>query len=207
MYTISNQKWLPVEYIMQNNVTTLFKSKKTIFTPQDLLLLWQIKNPDYLKTKIYRLIKNKQLIRLKRGVYALDDSYDRYELANKLITPSYVSLRTILAKSGAIFQYDSRVSSVASYNRELNISGQKYIYKKVKNGILFDNRGIVNIENKSYASPERALDDLLYLEKNASVDNLDNINLEKCLTFAKIYKNKSLEKRIQKLKGWNVRQK
>lgn len=186
---------------MKNSVTTLFKSKKTIFTPQDLLLLWQIKNPDYLKTKIYRLVKNGQLIRLKRGVYALDDSCDRYELANKLITPSYVSLRTVLARSGAIFQYDSCISSIASYNRELNVSGQKYIYKKVKNGILFDNSGVINEQNRSYASPERALVDLLYLEKDCYIDNLDNINLEKCLIIAKIYKNKSLEKRIQKLKG------
>lgn len=186
---------------MENSVTTLFKSKKTIFTPRDLFLLWSIKDQDYLKTKIYRLIKNKQLTRLKRGVYALDNGYDRYELANKLVTPSYVSLRTVLAKNGVVFQYDSRISSVAPYNREFNIDGQKYIYKKAKNEILFDNSGIINIENKSYASPERALDDLLYLEKSASVDNLDNIDLGKCLIFAKIYKNKSLEKRIQRLKG------
>src|SRR3989344_4292704 len=185
---------------MENSIATLLKSKKTVFTPKDLLLLWQIENPDYLKTKIYRAVKSKQLIRLRRGIYVLDNSYNRLEMANKLITPSYVSLQTILAQNGVVFQYDSRVWSVASYNREITVDGQKYVYKKIKERALFDNSGVINKENASYASPERALVDLLYLEKDAYFDNLDTIDLNKLLDIAKIYKNISLEKRVIQLK-------
>lgn len=192
---------------MENSITTLLKSKKTVFTPKDLLLLWQINDANYLKTKIYRALTSKQLIRLKRGVYTLDESYNRYELANKLITPSYVSLQTILANNGVVFQYDSRIWNIAPYNREFVVGNQKYIYRKVKDTILFDNSGIINQQNISYASPERALVDLLYLEKDFYFDNLDTIDLEKCQNIAKIYNNKSLEKRIKILKGQYVRQK
>lgn len=182
---------------MENSITTLLKSKKTVFSPKDLLLLWRIQDQNYLKVKIYRAIKNKQLIRLKRGVYALDETYNRYELANKLITPSYVSLQTILVRNGVQFQYDSRIWSIASYNRDFVIGAQKYIYRKVKDSILFDNSGIINEQKMSYASPERALVDLLYLEKDFYFDNLDTIDLKKCQNIAKIYNNKSLEKIIK----------
>lgn len=184
----------------QNSITILLKSKKTIFDLNDLALLWQIKDQDYLKTKVYRLIKNKQLLRLKKGIYALEESYDRYELANKLVKPSYVSLQTILAKKGVIFQYDGAIYSASRVNKKIIIGQQKFIYRKIKDDILLTSRGVKIKTNISFASPERALIDLCYLEKDFYFDNLDKINWQKIFELALIYQNKSLIKRLKFLR-------
>jgi hypothetical protein len=49
-------------------------------------------------------VKNSQLIRLRRGLYAKDNDYNKYELATKICIPSYVSFETVLRNAGAIFQ-------------------------------------------------------------------------------------------------------
>lgn len=184
----------------QNSITILLKSKKTIFDLNDLALLWQINDQDYLKTKVYRLVKNKQLLRLKKGIYALDKNYNRYELANKLVKPSYVSLQTILAKKGVIFQYDGAIYSASKINKEIKIGDQKFIYRKIKDNILLHSKSIDVKTNISSASIERALIDLCYLEKDFYFDNLDKINWQKIFELALIYQNKSLIKRLKFLR-------
>ena len=74
-----------------------FKSsiKNSILTHQDLLLLLQAyKKPN---DKISALIKENILIGLKKGLYAVNESFsnipiDKQELANLIYGPSYISL-------------------------------------------------------------------------------------------------------------------
>lgn len=190
--------------IKYNSIALLLKSQITVFSNRDLALLWQIDNRDYLKAKIYRLIKSGQLIRLQGGLYALDNIYDQIELANKLVVPSYVSTETILSQEGVIFQNDSRIYSISRQNRSITIKNQEYIYRKIKDSALQNNRGIVGNGFSSKASKERALVDLLYLVPDFYFDNLSNIDWEACLYIAQIFQNKSLVKRIIKLKEENA---
>jgi len=39
----------------------------------------------------------------RRGIYAKDKNYDRLELANRIYTPSYISLETVLSREGIVF--------------------------------------------------------------------------------------------------------
>ena len=185
---------------MKNSLVILLESKKTVFTIEDLMLLWNIGDQNYLKVKLYRLIKNNQLIRLRGGIYVLNENYNRLELANKLLSPSYVSFQTILGQRGAVFQFDSRVLSAARYNRIITVGKETFVYRKIKDSILFNNNGIINENNISTADAERALVDTLYLDKNFYFDNLEPINLDKCLALAPLYQNKQLIKRITALK-------
>lgn len=183
-----------------NAITQLLKSKKTVFGTKDLILIWKITDEDYLKTKIYRLIKAKQMIRIKKGFYAVDGNYDELELANKLISPSYISLQTVLTKEGVIFQFDSSIYSIAQASKEIALNDKNFIYKKIKDSVLFNSFGILRKENYSIASRERALLDLLYLEKDFYFDNLRGINWEFCGQISLIYNNKELIKRLKKLR-------
>ena len=74
------------------------------FSRSDLIALYYDKN--YINIYVSRLIKNKTIIKLKRGIYTTtkylecqsnNDSYIEF-LANHLITPSYLSESYILKK-------------------------------------------------------------------------------------------------------------
>lgn len=182
-----------------NSIVILLKTKRTVFSSRDLAMLWKIDDFNYLKIKVYRLVKSGALIRIKKGFFAFDDNYNVWELANKLCSPSYVSLRTVLADNGIIFQYDSAIYSVAKNSRVVMVGKQRFVYQKIKNEILFNPAGLKITNDCTSAILERAILDILYLQKDCYFDNIRPINWELCFELAKIYQNKNLEKRLQKL--------
>ncbi len=186
---------------MANSIETLLKSKQTVFNMTDLAFLWQIRNRDTLKSKIYYLIKKKKLIRIHQGIFVLDNNYNKFELAGKLKNPSYISLETILAKENIIFQYSSNISSVSNLSRHYNIDNIKYTYRKIKDSILLNQTGIIYKNNYAIADKERAFLDMLYLNSDYYFDNLENIDWNKCQEMVKIYQSKKLNNLIQKYAG------
>ena len=181
---------------MKSPLIPLLKSGSTVFSNNDLRLYWRIDGANYLKTKIYRLVKEGLLIRLVNGIYALDTTYNPLELANKLVTPSYVSLRTVLAQAGAVFQYDSAVYSIARTNREFEIDGRRFVYRKIKDSAFLVSEGLLFEKAATIATPERALLDLLYLDKDVSVDNIV-IDQGHCMSLLPLYQNKKLTERVK----------
>lgn len=176
----------------------LIKSKKTVFNVKELSFLWDINNSKYLKTKIHYWTKNKKLICIKPGIYVLDFQYDKYELANKLCVPSYISLETILRQAGCVFQYSTEISSVSYLTRDFCYHDTNYSYRKIKESVLFNRQGVLNNDLYAIASVERAFLDMIYLNKEYYFDNLKNIDWQKCSELVAIYQNKALEKRLQK---------
>ena len=69
-------------------------------------------------------------------------------------------------------------------------------FRKLKKEVLFNPLGIVNQNNCSLATPERAFLDMLYLFPRYYFDNLKKIDWQKCFQIANIYKNKQLVKRL-----------
>ena len=182
----------------QSSIEILLRTKKTVFAIRELAYLWKINNPDTLKSKVYLLIKNKKLIALRKGIYAITNDYDKFELAGKLRSPSYVSLETVLYKAGMVFQYSTAVVSMSNVTNTISCQGIDYIYHKVKDEILF-NKTCLEISGVYYmAIPERAFLDTIYLDKNYYFDNLTSINWERCFSLVGIYKNKALRKRLEK---------
>lgn len=194
-----------VHEIKEKAQISLFKSKNTVFTVKDLAILWNISNYDYLKTKIRYYVKKGYLYRVHRAVYAKDkENIDDLELGNKLRAPSYISFETVLQKEGIIFQYYSEIFLVSYFSRSIKAGNKKFVYRKLKDDILFNEEGLIRNNRYTIATKERAFLDTLYLYKSYHFDNLKNIDWKKVFSLLKNYKSKSLEKRVR---SYYVRQK
>lgn len=181
---------------METPILKIYKSKNTIFTFEELAILLNESNISKLKSKINYYIKSKKLIRIKKGIYARDKNFNKFELAVKLYSPSYISLETALQKYGVISQYYNDIFLISYLRREIKINGLNISYRKIKDTVLVNKKGIIEKESYFIADKERAFLDALYLYKDYYFDNLRNLDWEKCFYLAEIYENKSLINRL-----------
>lgn len=134
--------------------------------------------------------KKGDLIRLSRGIYVFDKHYSRLQLGNKLRTPSYVSLYSVLQDKGVVFQPYTSIFLVAQRSQSIVIDDQKYIYRKIKDKILLNPLGIDVVGGVSVANLERALCDKLYLDHEEYFDNLRSVEWGKMELYnEQIYEN------------------
>jgi hypothetical protein len=119
-------------------------------------------------------------------------------LATSIYIPSYLSFETILREAGIIFQHYDTIFVASKWPKKITIGGHAFIFRKLKNSVLYNSAGIVTKNNYSAATPERAFLDMIYLFPDYYFDNLKLINWEKCDELAKIYNNKQLIKRLNK---------
>jgi hypothetical protein len=185
--------------VKRDYLLELMRAKSTVFTTSEIALLWGESNVQMVRKKLYRYVKTDKLFSLRKGIYTKDKKYDKYELATKILTPAYVSLETVLARAGVIFQFYSQIFITSYLTREITIDGQTYSFKKIKDTILTNRSGIEGKDNYFIATPERALLDVLYLNKDYHFDNLDNIDWQKVNAILPIYGgNKRIERLVKK---------
>ena len=182
---------------MDNTNVALYKSSKTVFTSEDLALLWQETDKNNLKAKISYYAKKGSLLRLTRGIFAKDKSYNPKELATSIYIPSYISFETALREAGMIFQHYETIFIAGPWSKTVKIDGRSFAFRKMKKTVLFNSSGIVNRDNFGIASPERAFLDTIYLFPKYYFDNFKPINWNKCRKLAKIYANSALIKRLE----------
>lgn len=176
----------------------ILRSNKTVFSFKDLVLLWGKINKFTAAARVNYYVKKGELYHIRRGLYSKDKNYDRFELAVKIFTPSYISFETVLGKAGITFQYYNRIFVATYQSREIMCDGQIYSFKTIKNSILASGAGIENKENYSIASFERAFLDVVYLCKDYHFDNLSPLNWEKVREILPIYGgNKRMERKIK----------
>ena len=173
------------------------KNKQTVFTFGDIAMITGKSANSNLVSNINYYIKTGQLIRISKGIYALDENYSIWELANKLRKPSYISFYTVLQKAGIVFQPYSTIFLSCNRSEVIEKNNQKFKYRKLKDEILYNMKGLQEKENVMIATPERALLDKIYLDGDEYFDNLSKIDWE----FAKemnddFYKSKKIEKYI-----------
>jgi hypothetical protein len=137
------------------DIFSVLRSKNTVFTFKDIALLWRNPNTDLVKRQIHYYVKTGRLYPIRRGIYATDPDYNRFELATKIYTPSYVSLETVLQKEGVIFQHYSKIFVVTYLTREIRCDGQTYAFKKSK-GYCFDEHHGNREERKLFNRLKRA---------------------------------------------------
>jgi len=166
---------------------TLLRSPRTIFSTKDVALLWGEEVGVGTRVRLNRYAKSGKLIRLRRGLYAKDKNYDRNELATKIFAPSYVSFETVLGAAGVTFQYYPQIFLASYQKRDVGIEDQKYAYRRVKEDILTSSLGIENRGTYSIASLERALLDVLYVNKHYHFDNLRPVDWEKIHEILPVY--------------------
>lgn len=185
-------------YYMDSLIAKLYQCPKTILSNKDLALIWRENNKEGLHAKTAYYVKQKALIRLTRGVFAKNKNYNPKELATSIYIPSYISFETVLRESGVIFQHYDTIFVAAKWPKTMVIDKNTFTFRKLKDSVLFNSTGIVNKDNYSIATTERAFLDMIYLFPNYYFDNLKSINWDKCNELVKIYNNKEMIKRLAK---------
>lgn len=176
-------------------LNTIYKTPQKIFSLKELSLMFPSIKYVNLKRRLNNLVKRNRILNPSRGFFAKDD-YTITELAGKIYSPSYLSLESVLAKEGIIFQRYDSTFMVSYINREIKINNNNIVYKRLRNEILLNNLGIEKKDNYFIASKERAFTDAVYLYRDYHFDNLSILNWDLVLELSKIYKNKKTTKRI-----------
>ena len=176
---------------------------------------WQ---PGFNRNNLVRWTNQGLLIRLRQGYYTFPEYKGRadypYYFANRIYRPSYISLHTALAFYGMIPESVVQITSVTSLKTAsfTNAFGE-YSYQTVKEILMFgyDLKPMADGRTLSFAKPEKALLDLLYLYPfYDSASELENLRLDESylsedldkdllLKYTLKFKNKALERRVQKL--------
>lgn len=180
----------------KSTIIDILRSDKTVFSFKEILLTSGEHNPALLRGRLYYYVKKGQLHPIRRGLYAKDKNYDKFELATKVFTPSYVSFETVLADAGIIFQKYRQIFMATYLTREITCDNRLYTYKKIRNELLTNPAGIEQKDNYAIASPERAFLDVLYLNKEYHFDNLRPLNWEKAFALLPMYGNQRMEKKM-----------
>jgi hypothetical protein len=178
---------------------SIYNEQRTVFSLIDISMLVFENDKSKLSKKLNYYVKNQKLNNPRKGIYT-KMNYSKEELACRIFTPVYISLGYVLQKEGVIFQYDSSISSVSYLNRQLEVDGQKFIYRKIKDTVLSNTQGIEQQSNFiNIASTERAFLDLLYLEPDYYFDNLNPLDVAKIRKLLPLYQSKALNIRVNKL--------
>jgi predicted transcriptional regulator of viral defense system len=180
-------------------LTAILRSGKTVFSSKDIALLWKEPVSAAARVRLNYYVKNGDLYRIRKGLYAKSQDYNRLELATRIFTPSYVSFETVLAQEGLIFQYYDKVFVATYLTREITVEKQTYSYRKIKTGVLVDNTGVENISETSIATKERAFLDTLYVNADYQFDNVRSINWERVFEILPIYDNQRMAKKVNNL--------
>jgi len=179
----------------------LLSTNKTIFTLDDLSVIWgqDKRSNTYQSAKEYA--RAGKLVRLRRGLYTLPKARPtEVEIANKLVSPSYLTGETILKKYGLSFQIGYQITSAALVSRTISLDNTTYIYYKFNEEIFFNPCGVSDKDGVTSASRERAIGDLIYLYgEGYPFENLNKIDWHELKEIGKIYGKKSVMRNIKKL--------
>jgi len=172
-----------------------------IFSPLEFRQIFNVSRDSATFFINYNLKKG-FFIKLKNGFYALKHHFpSEFEIANRIYSPSYVSLEYAMMYHHIIAETVYSVTSVTTkITRKFIVNNVSYSYNKIKK-IAFTgymrqrlNKNIVLI-----AEPEKAFIDYLYfvsLGKKVIYDRIDvsGLKKKKLLHYAKLFEKNSLIK-------------
>ena len=179
------------------NILNILRSNKTIFSFKDILLASREENPALLRRRINYYIKKGELYPIRRGLYAKDKNYNKFELGTRIFTPAYVSFETVLGQSGVTFQYYSQIFVASYLTRDIKCNGQTYSFRKIKDTVLTNKAGLKNEGEYLIASKERAFLDTIYINKDYHFDNLSPLDWDKVFEILPIYNNKRMARKVK----------
>lgn len=179
-------------------IFSLYSDKRSVFTLSDVAMLMGETNFNALNQKLHYYVKTNKILRQRKGIYT-KINFNPLELACRLYTPCYISLDYVLQKAGVIFQYSTAITVISYLSRTVDINDRTYSYRKIKNSVLINTKGLQQIDNVYIATPERAILDTVYLNGDTYFDNLNSINSERVWELLPIYQSKVMEKRIKKI--------
>jgi predicted transcriptional regulator of viral defense system len=176
---------------------------------------WQ---PDFDRNNLTRWTKKGYLIRLRQGYFAFSEYKKKQDyllyFANRIYRPSYISLHTALSFYGMIPEAVVQITSITSLKTAsfANDAGE-YSYKNIKENLMFgyELKPMENNRVIQFATPEKALLDLLYLypfydneqeltELRLDEDYLhDDLNKDLLMDYRAKFQSKALDHRVKLL--------
>jgi predicted transcriptional regulator of viral defense system len=158
----------------------LEKNKLYLFSTQDLFCLFPEEKKEILRQQIYYWKRHNWIRVLKNGLYEIiypqEKNIPDLFLANKLYTPSYVSLETALSIYNIIPEVAMAVTSVTTKpTREFKNYHGFFRYRTIKIKAFIGYRIIEENNFKiKIADPEKALVDYIYFK----LYDGDKVNIE-----------------------------
>lgn len=141
------------------------KNDLSIFGMSDLKILLSKYSPEYLRLKLSRWKQKGYLKSPKRGLYILGEAKpDEFEIASKLITPSYISLETALSHHSIIPDISMEVCSITTKNtRTFKTPENTFHFYHIKQELFCD---FLHLRDEIFiATPEKAILDFFYFRK------------------------------------------
>jgi predicted transcriptional regulator of viral defense system len=139
------------------------------------LLLAGVPDPQALQRQLPRWVRSGRLTKVRRGLYAVPAPYrtqppDPFEVSNRLVRPSFVSMESALHFHEIIPDVAFAVTAVTtgrSGTRDTPLG--RYVYHHVGPTRFwgFDEREVAPGRRAYVATPERALLDLLYARRGS----------------------------------------
>ena len=196
-FNLSSSRYMNNKAQKGEYLDILLRSSKTIFSNKDVALMWGEEADGSVRVRLNYYVKAKKLIRVHRGLYAKDKNYNRYELATRINTPSYISFETVLGSSGMTFQYYGNIFVASYIKRNMEVDGQRIEFVRMKDYVLSNTLGIENSDGYARATKERAYLDTIYRSKKYYIDNESPLDWEKVFEILPIYHNKRMEKTVK----------
>jgi predicted transcriptional regulator of viral defense system len=189
-----------VKLVNQTIFATKIKGKKLyIFSGKDLRALFGV-SVGASSALLHRYKKQGFILQLKRGAYVFPDVLppDVY-VANKLYSPSYLSLEFALSYHGIIPETVYEITSITTKaTRRFEALGKMFSYRKIKK-VAYTGYEIQKQQGLSFylAEAEKAFVDANYLrlknkQKPISRFNKEKLNPEKALRYAKLFNQPKL---------------
>lgn len=185
-------------------IEKLQSSGKKTFILEDLRKLLLIFNDNTAYKTAERLVKKGILRRLRKGLY--ENSFNppsKFEIANALYPPSYISLESALNYYGILIQTPYTITSVCTKrSKTINIGEDEYIFVNLPSRYFF---GFEKEKDFNIAQPEKALTDELYLishnRRDLDLDELDlrKIDWKKIGDFSQSIKSESFHNLLKKV--------
>ena len=176
---------------------------------------WQ---PDFEKNNLTRWAKQNLLVKLRNSWYSFPEHLKipniQYFVSNKIYNHSYISLHSALAFYGIIPEAIAQTTAVSSLKKANfeNIFGS-FSYQQVLPELMFgyEQKSFLNKQSLIFASPEKAILDLLYLypqyNNKQEIKELrfdeefmqEDLNTERLNEFAEKFQSKTVRNRVDLL--------
>ncbi len=157
-----------------------------------------------LKVSLSRIVKRGELIRLSKGIYAVDAfKIDWEQFAGETYSPSYISFESALARYNILSQQPaSIILATTRRGKIMELKEKTIIYRHIMPRLFW---GYEREENRLIAEPEKAFLDLAYLSLNgyAKFDpeemNLNFLNKKKTKIYLKKFNSTRLSRLMEKI--------
>lgn len=193
MYSINNYKKIKLANVKQNRFLSIAKLGISVFHIDDLARIWGINNRNTLLTSLRRYVESGLIYRLYRGLYSIKPLAELDPLllgAQAIHDYCYLSSETILVKHGIIFQQVNYFTFIGKKTKRFKMGSYKYYCRQLKDKFLYNDIGIDKKGKFNFATPERAVADILYFNPKYHFDNPTAINWKEVTRIQAVVYNK-----------------